>query len=1822
MKKILLFITLLCCVAFSNAQNDKNSLALQLVIKNTAAIGLSQDQLNNLKLSSTYYNEIAGTQMVYLLQTYKGLPVHNQMLVLAFKNEKVVSNAGAFLPAMDSMTQQRSALPSLNAISAIRAAFLEAKISVPGSLSIPSSSENGNKLDFGKTNAVTENITAELIWVPVENGHEKWIKLAWQVQVVPKGKSDWWNIQVDASNGAIIGKVNLTVYEGKNNHDDDFLALFGRKEYTGTKEAHLNNKNFFNPPPPTITTGDYRVIPFPIESPNFGAAAVVNNPWLLSGAGNNATTNGWHFDGTTNYNITRGNNVFAYLDVSNLNAPNSTNNWPDTSTSAIPSLSFTQTPIFTQQPSAVVNKKFAVTNLFYWNNLMHDVFYQYGFNEVSGNFQTDNIGRGGNGNDYVQAEAQDGLSTNNANFSTPTDGSRPRMQMFLWDAAPTSTNVVVNAPGTIAGTYAAVESNFSTANQLSVIGPVTAQVVYYNDAAGGTHEACTGAPTSSITGKIALINRGTCNFTVKALAAQAAGAVGIIMVNNVAGAPIIMGGGPDNTITIPAVMVTDVTGALIAAQLATGVNATLNGGVKLDGDIDNGIVAHEYGHGISNRLTGGPANSSCLQNAEQGGEGWSDYMALMMTTNWGTATAADGALARPVGTYAWGETATGAGIRNYPYSTNLAVNPLTYANMGVAPIGTEIHNTGEVWCAALWEMTWGLIQQNGINNNLFNATGVGGNSIALKLVVEGMRTQPCSPGFIDARNAILTADQNLYGGAHICTIWAAFAKRGMGYSALQGSSFSAIDQTPAFDLPPAPAFSTQPINTAVCAGTNATFTATASAYNLTYNWQVSTNGGTSWSNVSPAVTTATLTLTAVTGAINNNLYRCVINGGCPNSSVNSNAVLLTVNTSAPVISSQPANTSACVGTNATFNITATGTNTYNWQVSTDGGTTWNNVSPVVTTTTLTLTAVTSGMNNNQYRCVVTGGCPSANFNSSPATLTITTGGISVTGQPANTSACAGNNATFTVTATGTSLTYNWQESTDGGVTWSTTSPAATTATLTLSAVTTGMNNNQYRCVVNGPGACTPAGLTSGSATLTVNSAIAISSQPVNASVCTGNNATFSVTATGTNPTYNWQVSTDGGSTWNNTSPAVTTATLTLTAVTAGMNNYQYRCVVAGTCTAVGINSNAATLTINTPASVTSQPANTATCIGSNASFSVTASGSGLSYNWQVSTDGGTTWNNTAPVVTTATLTLTAVTIGMNNNQYRCVVSIVCNPVGVNSTPATLTVNAAPAITSQPANTAVCAGTNASFCVTATGFNPTYQWQVSTTGCTGTWTNVTGATASCLSLTAVTAAMNNNNYRCVVSGTCTPAVTSSCVTLTVNTAAAITAQPVNTTGCTAGSATFSTTATGTGLSYNWQVSTDAGATWNNVSPAVTTATLTLTGLTTGMNNYQYRVAVTGTCTPAGINSSAATLSINSVVTIATQPANTALCAGANASFTAAASGTGLTQQWQVSTDGGTTWTNIAGATSATLTLNAVTTSMNNNKYRVVYNGTCTTNLNSTAATLTVNTSANILTQPVNTAVCRGSNTTISVTATGSTITYQWQVSINGSVFANLVDAAPYAGVTTATLSISNANMAMNGYVYRVIVSGIPCGAVISSPVTLRVNELPGLVLAASEYNRILPSLPTTLYTTISPVGNYTYKWFKNAFQLTGVLSDKLPIDIDGFGQYIVIATDVNGCSVQSNTVSINDSVSNQLFVYPNPSAGQFQVRYYSSNNTLLERTLTVYDGKGAKVYSKQYSINRTYDRMDVNLINMQSGIYTVDLRDNKGNRIATGSVIIQ
>ncbi|MBI3884093.1 MAG: M36 family metallopeptidase, partial [Sphingobacteriales bacterium] len=534
----------------------------------------------------------------------------------------------------------------------------------------------------------------------------------------------------------------------------------------------------------------------PVEAPTFGSLATVNNPWLDAGNGNAAAVFGWQlYNGITSLNYTRGNNVFAYSDQANVNAPG----YSDTSSTALPSLTFSKVPDFALQPAVTKNLRAATTNLFYVTNKVHDISYQYGFDEPSGNFQVSNNGKGGSGFDPVNAEAQDGGGVNNANMSTLPDGQSPRMQMYLWSSSNPFSTLTVNGPAGIAGDYVDIESNFSPNNLL--LAPITAAVIYFNDDVSGTmHQACV-SPANTLTGKIVFIDRGNCNFTDKVLAAQNAGALAVIIIDNVNESPFAMGGF-NATVTIPAFMISKTDGALLTAQINNGETITLKPSPpKIDGCYDAGVIAHEYAHGISNRLTGGPANTSCLNNAEQAGEGWSDYMALMVTQNWATTTLADSLVKRTVGTYVLGEPATGAGLRSYPYCLNKAVNPLTYAYMN-GGTGGEVHFIGEIWTAVLWDMTWKIIQQEGsIEPDIYNAASNGGNAIALNLVMMGMKLQLCSPGFLDARDAILKADSLLYNNRHKCAIWSAFARRGMGYSAKQGSSNSTSDQTVAFDVP-------------------------------------------------------------------------------------------------------------------------------------------------------------------------------------------------------------------------------------------------------------------------------------------------------------------------------------------------------------------------------------------------------------------------------------------------------------------------------------------------------------------------------------------------------------------------------------------------------------------------------------------------------------------------------------------------------------------------------------------------------------------------------------------------------------------------------------------------------------------------------------------------------------------------------------------------------------------------------------------------------------------------------------------------------------
>ncbi len=220
--------------------------------------------------------------------------------------------------------------------------------------------------------------------------------------------------------------------------------------------------------------------------------------------------------------------------------------------------------------------------------------------------------------------------------------------------------------------------------------------------------------------------------------------------------------------------------------------------VGRDFSLEAEVIVHEYMHGISTRLTGGPANHLSLQALQSGGmgEGWSDWLALAMTMH------PDDTANTPREMSLW---ATGPGLRRNPYSFDMTINPLTLDDFnGFDPAtglpNSEVHNAGEIWASALWDMTWLMIERYGFDPDLYN--GNGGNNLAMQLVFDGLKLQPSNPSFTEARDAILAADVALTGGDNYELIWEAFARRGFGLTANDGGGAPADVVTEAFDVPP------------------------------------------------------------------------------------------------------------------------------------------------------------------------------------------------------------------------------------------------------------------------------------------------------------------------------------------------------------------------------------------------------------------------------------------------------------------------------------------------------------------------------------------------------------------------------------------------------------------------------------------------------------------------------------------------------------------------------------------------------------------------------------------------------------------------------------------------------------------------------------------------------------------------------------------------------------------------------------------------------------------------------------------------------------
>ncbi|HSR68099.1 MAG TPA: M36 family metallopeptidase [Acidobacteriota bacterium] len=568
--------------------------ALDFIQNNLDALGLDAEDVEGLEATDTVRSQVTGTTHIYFRQKADGLAAYNsQLQVHVSRDNRVISVNNSFMPEFK--RGRNSVNPRLSAEEAVERALEHAGVPLPApvtALTDPVGVEQATLIDHSGISL--EPIEARLMILPVR--HNKSL-LVWNFMVQTTDEQHAYDFNVDARNGKVWTRFDQVVADS------------------------------------------YRVYAEPTESPSHGGRTLVVDP-----ADATASPLDWHDTGSSSFTIMRGNNVHAYDDRDANNSPPGSQ--PSCGTSLVCDFSLN----LGLQPSGYTPA--AVANLFYWNNHIHDIQYKYGFTEPAGNFQVNTFGRGGAGGDDVRAEAQDGGGTNNANFFTPTDGNRPRMQMFEW----TQTNP------------------------------------------------------------------------------------------------------------------------------------------RRDGDLDNGIIVHEYGHGISIRQVGGPGNSSCLNNTQQPGEGWSDWFALAYTAESGDV----GATGRGIGTYALGQSPSGAGIRTQRYSTDNSINDLVYSDISGLAVP---HGVGEVWAVTLWEMYWRLVDKHGFVEDLSSPSGAG-NHRAMLYVNEGLKFTQCSPTFTDARDGILQAAQANFNGEDVCDIWEAFAERGLGVNATSGGPNSR-NATNSFAVPSA-----------------------------------------------------------------------------------------------------------------------------------------------------------------------------------------------------------------------------------------------------------------------------------------------------------------------------------------------------------------------------------------------------------------------------------------------------------------------------------------------------------------------------------------------------------------------------------------------------------------------------------------------------------------------------------------------------------------------------------------------------------------------------------------------------------------------------------------------------------------------------------------------------------------------------------------------------------------------------------------------------------------------------------------------------------
>ncbi len=376
----------------SNMKHD--ALVRNFVSQNQAVYGLTSPQVSELKTIADYTNPAGNLSYVDLEQRINGIPVFRGELRAVITNQgeiaRTISNVA---PGLNYESLSRNVGSPADAVAA--AAKTIGHDVTGGDVVVTDRSADGNKVTFER-GQFADPTTAELMYFPLESGVAT---LAWRVLMWEPVAA--YYVVVDAETGKMLWRKNIT-------DDQSQSATYG--VYTDDSPSPLS--------PTNATPG----------SAIQGAGIARSTVTLIGNEAPNSGQNnlGWIPDGS---NLTDGNNVEAGLDIV---SPDGVDAPVAGSPNRVFNFTYNPPPLGTDVPSGAAYRNGIVTNLFYWTNRYHDFVYGAGFTEAAKNFQNDNFGRGGVAADRIRGEAQDSSGTNNANFSTPADGGRGRMQMYLF----------------------------------------------------------------------------------------------------------------------------------------------------------------------------------------------------------------------------------------------------------------------------------------------------------------------------------------------------------------------------------------------------------------------------------------------------------------------------------------------------------------------------------------------------------------------------------------------------------------------------------------------------------------------------------------------------------------------------------------------------------------------------------------------------------------------------------------------------------------------------------------------------------------------------------------------------------------------------------------------------------------------------------------------------------------------------------------------------------------------------------------------------------------------------------------------------------------------------------------------------------------------------------------------------------------------------------------------------------------------------------------------------------------------------------------------